>query len=156
MAKVTRAAGKKVPVERTWSHSATVRKLHEAWVQRDRVHSQFSFRLTGWWSLTQNFQSQAACWPVYPVTGCWLTLLQTHRAGGGLWPYSYYSIIAAYSLLTVWPWGKRSRQGEIWASLCVLCEFTHTFHKRTGCSLSRECCCPFVFLGIYMPQSFQH
>lgn len=120
MAKVTRAAGKKVPVERKWSHSATVRKLHETRVQREGVRGQFSFQLTSCWSHTQTFQTQTACWPVYPTTGCWLALLQTQRAGGSLWPYSYCSTITTFSLLTVWPWGKRSDQDEIWASLCVL------------------------------------
>lgn len=98
MAKLTRAAGMKVPVvpfERKWSHSATVRKLHQ--MQREDVHDfsvQNSLLIFTSSDRRLNF-----------------VLLQTHRAGGSSWPYSYCHIITTFCLLTGWPGGKRFEGG---------------------------------------------
>lgn len=96
MAKLTRAAGMKVPVvpfERKWSHSATVRKLHQAQMQREDVHDfsvQNSLLIFTSSDRRLNF-----------------VLLLTRRAGGSSWPYSYCHIITTFCLLTGWPGGKR-------------------------------------------------
>lgn len=95
MAKLTRAAGMKVPVvpfERKWGHSATVRKLHQEQMQREDVH---------------DFSVQNSLL-IFTSSDRWLNfvLLQTHRAGGSSWPYSYCHIITTFCLLTGWPGGK--------------------------------------------------
>lgn len=96
MAKLTRAAGMKVPVvpfERKWSHSATDRKLHQAQMQREDVHD-FSVQNSLLIFISSDRRLN-------------FVLLQTHRAGGSSWPYSHCQIITTFCLLTGWPGGKR-------------------------------------------------
>lgn len=78
---------------RKWSHSATVRKLHQAQMQREDVHD-FSVQNSLLIFTSSDRQLN-------------FVLLQARRAGGSWRPYSYCHIITTFCLLTGWPGGKR-------------------------------------------------